>query len=313
MTLLIGIKDIGVYIPAKRVDNLNKVYHGQPVDKAFVKDKVGFVSVARMADDENTLALCLKALDNLLQRQPDFDVSRADFVCVCTQNGEYSLPHTSALLHGELNLSPQCATFDLSLGCSGYVYSLDVARHFMQGNGLTTGLIFTCDPYSKIVSAEDKNTDLLFGDAATVTLLTDDGNWHLGKPQYLTKGSDALALVKRQDAPLFMDGRKIFNFVLREGTLTIKKCLEANSLSIEDVDKYLFHQASLYMIKNLAYRLGLPPEKVPFTSQEYGNTVSSSIPILLQDAFPPPYSCKCIFLGGFGVGLSGAAMPIFRA
>ena len=314
MKSLIGIKDIGVYIPDKRVDNLNKVYQGNPVDKDFVRDKVGFVSLSRMniGNGEDTLALCMKALDNLRKRQPDFDVDSADFLCVCTQNGEYTLPHTSALLHGTLNLSSHCATFDLSLGCSGYIYSLDVARHFMQGNALKNGLIFTCDPYSKIVSSEDRNTDLIFGDAATVTLVTSaGGGWYLGRPQYLTKGSDASALVKKNDAPLFMDGRKIFNFVLREGTSTIRKCLELNGLSLEDVDRFLLHQASLYVVQNLAYQLRLPKEKVPFSAQEYGNTVSSSIPILLQDMLNNP-EYRRIFLCGFGVGLSIAAMPIIK-
>lgn len=311
---MIGVKDIGVYIPDKRIDNTNKVYTGQPVDKSFVKDKVGFSSLARMASDngENTLELCIQALKNLCKKTSDFDVSRVDFLCVCTQNGEYQLPHTSALLHGKFNLSQQCATFDLNLGCSGYIYSLDVARHFMQGNNFTNGLIFTCDPYSKIVSPTDKNTDLIFGDAATVTWMTQEGTWQLGKPKYLTKGSDALALVKKKDAPLFMDGRKIFNFVLREGSVTIKKCLELNALSIEDIDRYLFHQASLYVVNSLAHQLKIPQEKVPFMAQKYGNTVSSSIPILLQDILYNK-SYKNFLLCGFGVGLSVAAMPIFKS
>lgn len=333
---MIGIKDIGVYIPSERIDNMNKSYNGHLMDKAFIKDKVGFVSLARMADNENTVELCLKALENLKHRLPDFDVSSVDFLCVCTQNGEYRLPHTSAILHGKLNLSPHCSTFDLNLGCSGYIYSLDVARHFMEGNDLKTGLLFTCDPYSKIVSPDDKSTDLIFGDAATVTLLTIDGAWKLGKPQYITKGSDASALIKKDDVPLFMDGRKIFNFVMRDGVAVIRKCLGKNNLLAEDVDRFLFHQASLYVVKNLAYQLKLPPEKVPFEAQEYGNTVSSSIPILLQALCPPHMdinafsyadsasACqyrlyqsserkdKCIFLWGCGVGLSLAAIPIFR-
>lgn len=118
-----------------------------------------------------------------------------------------------------------------------------------------------------------------------------------------------MALVKKDNAPLFMDGRRIFNFVLREGALTIKKCLEINNLSIEDVDKFLFHQASLYVVKNLAHQLKIPQEKVPFMAQEYGNTVSSSIPIMLQDMLNVP-TFNTFFLCGFGVGLSVAAMPI---
>lgn len=229
---------------------------------------------------------------------------------MCTQNGEYQIPHTAALIHGKLNLSQECAAFDLSLGCSGYVYAPDIARNFMQGNNLQTGLVFTCDPYSKIISAEDKNTDLIFGDGATVTLLKNNSCGVLGKASYLTKGSDALALVKKNNSPLFMDGRKIFNFVLREGSLTIKSCLEKNNLALEEIDRYLLHQASLYVVESLARQLKIPQEKVPFTAKDYGNTVSSSIPILLKDFLHGDW--KKILLCGFGVGLSAAAIPIIK-
>lgn len=312
---MIGIEDIGVYIPENRIDNMSKVYQGNTVDKTFVKEKIGFNSLSRMNKDKNedTLELCLKAFENLQKRLIDFDIKDVDFICVCTQNGEYQLPHTSALIHGKLNLSPKCAVFDLSLGCSGYIYALDVSRHFMQGNSLKKGLVFTCDPYSKIVSSEDKNTDLLFGDAATVTLLTDNEKnlLYLGKPNYVTKGSDALALVKKDNEPLFMDGRRIFNFALREGATTIRNCLEKNSLSIEDIDSFLFHQASLYVVQNLSYQLKLPQEKVPFMAHEYGNTVSSSIPIILQNMLQN-VNIHTVLLCGFGVGLSVAAIPAFR-
>lgn len=316
---MIVIEDIGVYIPENRVNNIAKIYQGKPVNETFVKEKIGFVSLSRMNRDKNegTLELCLKAFENLRDRLIDFDIKDVDFICVCTQNGEYQLPHTSALIHGKLNLSPQCTVFDLALGCSGYIYALDVSRHFMQGNSLKKGLLFTCDPYSKIVSSEDKNTDLLFGDAATVTLLKDKDSekniscLSLGKPNYVTKGSDALALVKKDNEPLFMDGRRIFNFALREGATTIRNCLEKNSLSIEDIDSFLFHQASLYVVQNLSYQLKLPQEKVPFMAHEYGNTVSSSIPIILQNMLQN-VNIHTVLLCGFGVGLSVAAIPAFR-
>ena len=181
----------------------------------------------------------------------------------------------------------------------------------MQGNNLHNGLVFTCDPYSKIISSEDKSTDLIFGDAATVTLLSDNGNFDLGKPQYLTDGNEAFALIKKENSPLFMDGRKIFNFVLSKGVSTVKDCLEKNNLLLNDIDVYLFHQASRYVVENLAYRLKIPPEKAPFIAQDYGNTVSSSIPILLQDIIQD-LKFKKIFMCGFGVGLSVAAIPITR-
>src|ERR1035438_6305021 len=83
------------------------------------------------------------------------------------------LPHTSAIVQGKLGLPQNCACFDVALGCSGYVYGLSIIKSFMRDNGMSSGLLFTADPYSKIIDPQDKSTVLLFGDAATASLLED--------------------------------------------------------------------------------------------------------------------------------------------
>jgi 3-oxoacyl-[acyl-carrier-protein] synthase III len=89
------------------------------------------------------------------------------------------LPHTAAIVQDKLGLPTHVAAFDISLGCSGYVYGIYAMKGFMEAAGLKNGLLVTADPYSKIVDPEDRNTTMLFGDAATATWMGEDapGNW----------------------------------------------------------------------------------------------------------------------------------------
>jgi len=300
---MIGITAVGTYIPDKKESNYEKLDRFE-IEESFVANKIGFDSVAKKSAEETTSDLCVKAFANLASKR-EIDLSQIDFICVCTQNGDFQLPQTSAIIQSKLGVSIHCAAFDISLGCSGYVYSLHVAKAFMEENGLKNGLLFTADPYSSILDENDKNTSLLFGDAATVTLLSEDVKFELGKAVYLTVGKKYHTLIKRPDEPLFMNGREIFNFCLFRMPALIEKCLEKNQLKQRDIDYYLLHQASKYVLDKLTERAGFESSKVLFTAKAVGNTVSSTIPILLSEIFED--KIKKLLICGFGVGLSAAA------
>lgn len=308
---MIGVKAIGTYIPKRKIENRTKLktHH---ITEDFLFDKIGIYAVSRKEEMESTSDLCIRAFENLLNSKDDAGSLDVDCVCVCTQNGDYRLPQTSAILQARLGIASECATFDISLGCSGYIYSLQIMKTFMEFNGLKQGLLFTCDPYSRIIDPNDKNTDLLFGDAATVTLLEKNPTFYIGKGVYDTDGENHTALIKKEDEYLYMDGRRIFNFVLRSAPPNIRKCLKANNVEIEEVDLFLFHQASKYLIDNLVRRMKLESEKVPFAIHNYGNTVSSSIPIVLKDYLDHEQIEKMI-LCGFGVGLSIGSLVLRRS
>jgi 3-oxoacyl-[acyl-carrier-protein] synthase-3 len=191
------------------------------------------------------------------------------------------------------------------------VYALHIAKDFMEANGLQRGLLFTSDPYSDIVDPNDKNTDLIFGDAATVTLLSNNPKFEIGKGAFVTDGSAYEKLIKRKDEYLYMDGRGIFNFVMRNTPDVVESCLQKNNTFKEDVDIFIFHQASKYVIENLTRRMKIAEDKVPFTIADYGNTVSSSIPIILE-GYLRSTSEQNIIICGFGVGLSLAASLVRR-
>ena len=217
-------------------------------------------------------------------------------------------------MHGKIGAPESAACFDISLGCSGFVYGLSIASAFMQANGLKRGLLFTADPYSKIIDPDDKNTVLLFGDAAAVALLEDPvqpGAWQALRFAFGTRGSAGMALNNRA-GKLEMDGRAVFTFSATAVPAQVKALLEETGLTVADIDLFLLHQGSKYIVDTIAQRLALPRDKVVLGLAGCGNTVSSSIPLLLEKVMHERQLTR-VLLSGFGVGLSWASAILERA
>lgn len=307
---MIGVTDIASYVPAAALSNLERAgLAGKTPD--FITDKVGFRHVARKAPAEETSDLCVRAFEALCAKGP-LEKSAIDCLIVCTQNPDgHGLPHTSAVLHAKLGLADSVAAFDISLGCSGFVYGLSIATAFMQANGLGHGLLFTADPYSKIIAPGDYDTDLLFGDAAAVTYLTQDPVYRVLKSRFASDGKLGHSIqVLGDTGRLSMLGSNVFKFTMTVVPDQIEACLKDNGLSKIDVDLYLFHQGSKFIVDNLGRKLGLSAERAPFEAAELGNTVSSTLPLMLESRIKS--GPKRILLSGFGVGLSWGTTMLER-
>lgn len=300
---MIGIQDIAVYLPEGRASNLDLMSRFD-VDENFLTEKIGVRRRTIKAPDEETSDMALKALELLIQRQ-GLVREEIQVLVVVTQNPDTNLPHVSGLVHGRARLSADCAAFDLSLGCSGYVYGLSVMQSFLAANGLSKGVLITCDPYSKIIDPDDKSTVLLFGDAATATLVGPSPVFACSPFTFGTQGDLTGALVCR-GGKLQMNGRAVFNFAATVVPKNIDKLLSLAGLSKDDVDCFIFHQGSRYILETLCKRLALDRTKVCMDIQDIGNSVSSSIPILLSTLLTN-IELKKIVLCGFGVGLSWAS------
>jgi 3-oxoacyl-[acyl-carrier-protein] synthase-3 len=307
----IGIKAIASYIGENCIDNLGRaaIYGKTP---GFIQNKIGFTVLARKFPDQETSDLCLAAFSKLAEIHT-INKESIDCLIVCTQNPDgHGLPHTSAIVHEKLGLSERVAAFDISLGCSGYVYSLAIAKAFMESQGLENGLLFTADPYSKILDPDDPNTELLFGDGAAVTLLSTDPVYQIGQGLFGTDGAGWRALnVQTVDNKLHMSGREVFMFTMKVVPQQIREYLKNQKLGVEDIDLFLLHQGSRFIVEKMTEELGIPIERVPFSAREIGNTVSSTIPIMLEQYMMPPRDR--ILISGFGVGLSWATLQLTKA
>ena len=214
---MIAIRDIASYVPTAYQDNLEKLDEFG-FDREFLEGKIGVMRVPRMADGEETSDMCVGAYEALLERR-DLNIGDVDLISVCTQNPDgHGMPQTSAIVHAKLGARNACAAFDISLACSGYVYSLSMAISFMEANGLKKGLLFTADPYSKILDPKDRNTSLLFGDAATVTLLSapeaGEDAWIPARYRFSTH-SEYADRVHNRTGVFSMDGQAVVMFAMR--------------------------------------------------------------------------------------------------
>jgi 3-oxoacyl-[acyl-carrier-protein] synthase-3 len=302
----IGIEAIASYIPGQHFDNkpLKDVFS---VDDTFLTEKIGVLQRSVKAENETTSDMCVKAYTHLIQNT-QLDLESIECCVVVTQNPDTSIPHTSAIVHGKLGLPDSCASFDIALGCSGYVYALGIVSAFMQQHGMKKGLLFTADPYSDIIDSNDKNTALLFGDAATVTLLSDTPVLNLLDFSFGTRGEEGDAL-RMHHQKLRMNGRAVFAFSATTVPPCIESLLKRNHLTKEDIRRFYLHQGSRYIVRTIAMRLRIDPDRVPFDMLYYGNTVSSSIPLLLEKEIAS-MSSGYFVLSGFGVGLSWACAII---
>ena len=305
---MIGIGAIAVHLPDHRISNRDRLATFN-VTADFMHGKVGMLELARKGSGEETSDLCVAAARRLFDAHA-VDASAIDCCVVVTQNpDDFGLPHTAAIVHGKLGLPAHCATFDVSLGCSGYVHALSIVSAYMEANCLRRGLLLTADPYSKVIDPADRDTAMLFGDAATATLLTDEPTFAIGRFDIGTDGTQSGALKVTPERKLHMNGRAVFTFCATQVPGSIQRALERNGTTLGEVDVVLLHQGSRYIVDTVAGRLGVC-KKAPFLAADYGNTVSSSIPIMLARDVRPEH--RRIVISGFGVGLCWATTVLTR-
>ena len=306
---MIGVKAISSYVPEQTIDNVKQARElGESDD--FISTKIGALKLPCMPESWETSDMAVAAVKKLAEQHGlDFEV--VDAVVVVTQNGDGSgLPHTAAIVQDKLKLKGHVAAFDISLGCSGYVYGLSVVKGLMREAGLKNALLITADPYSKVIDRQDRITTLLFGDAATATWLTEGGVWRFGKPLLETDGSGACNLVV-DNRTLSMNGRQVFNFASKKVPKQIREFLETNNLEATDIDVFCLHQGSASIVDAIAKRFPEVSDRFVSDISETGNTVSSSIPLLLEKILHHDGVNK-ILVSGFGVGLSWATNVLYR-
>jgi 3-oxoacyl-[acyl-carrier-protein] synthase-3 len=308
--MTLGIAAIAHAYGGRRIDNVDDgKAHG--FDEAFLRDKLGIATRYAATDAQATSDLAADAakavLDKTGTRPEDVDA-----LIVVTQTPDYQMPHTAALVQRKLGLPNRLASFDMSLGCSGFVYGLSSLTPFLESLGGTRALLVTADCYSKVMDVSDRATAPLFSDAAAATLVTDEPLYRAGKAVFGTEGSGAEALIVKcggsrapaDHSKLYMDGRAIYSFAMSKIPHHVEQCLALNGLRLEDIDRFVFHQANRFMLESLRDRMKLPAEKVVVDVEDGGNTVGSTIPIVLESLLPQ--RPRRILISGFGVGLSWA-------
>lgn len=316
----LGIKSIASVLPDERLDN-EELLKRFDVTESFLKEKLGIDSRRICPSDCAASDLAVKAAKKLFDK--GLKKKDLDLLVICTQNPDYKLPNTAAIVQDKLALPTSITSFDINQGCSGFIYSLAVVKSMMKVLNYNNSMIITVDLYSKIIDRYDKNTALLFGDAAAAIWISGQSDNEILAFSFGTDGSGFDKLIVKSggsrhpvtvegvDPYLRMDGRAIFEFMMKRIPGDISNCIEINNLVLDDVDYFIFHQASLYMIKALQKMVKIPDEKMVIFLKSTGNTVSSSIPLAFENVlFIKNLRNKLVLLSGFGVGLSWGSVVI---
>lgn len=320
-----SIGPIAVHLPARVETNEQLQAEFPNWDMRTIYEKTGIAARHIAAEDECSSDLAVAATEKLFAEN-NIDRDSIDFLLLCTQTPDYPLPTTACLLQQRLGLRTSIGAFDFNLGCSGYVYGLSMADGLIRSGAAQRVLLITAETYSKYIDSADRSLRTIFGDGAAATLIEAKEEPTLEAFQFGTDGSGADTLLvtrggarpeqdahkprhrQRWKSDLYMDGPSLISFTVAAVPKLFEGIFEKAGLTRDDIDYFILHQATFKMLDQLRQRLELDADAMPMELEDCGNTVSSTIPIVIDrmrrdGRLPPGKTCMLI---GFGVGWSWA-------
>jgi 3-oxoacyl-[acyl-carrier-protein] synthase-3 len=318
------IAGTGSYVPAKVLTNVDLERMVATSDD-WIVERTGIRERHVAGPGEACSDLAVKAAERALAAA-GVRAADLDMILLATCTGDYPLPATACLIQHRLGAT-RAAACDLSAACCGFVYALSVADAYVK-SGMSHVLIVGSEVMSAITDWTDRNTCILFGDGAGAavisacendsgilsTHLRSDGSlWDLiAVPGGGSRLPPSETVVAERMQYVKMKGNETFKVAVRTLEEVARETLAANNFQVEDLDLYVPHQANIRILKAVASRLGLPPEKVMLNLDRYGNTSAASIPIALDEAVRQGRikEGSLVMLGAFGAGLTWASALI---
>ena len=313
----ISITGLGCHVPDRIVTNAELSQLVETSDE-WIVERTGIRERRIAADDEALTDLCLPAARRALE-MAGAEPASIDLVVVATVTPDMAFPSSSALVADALGM-PDAAAYDLSAGCTGFVYAI-VQAHAMLAAGLAKrALVVGGDILSTILDWTDRSTVVLFGDGAGAVVMEPvaEGGF-LGFELGADGGGGANLWLPGSGSRKFeepekfvkMNGREVFKFATRVMVTSAEAILGECGKTVDDVDVYVPHQANVRIIDHAARKLGIPHERTVVNVDKYGNTSSGSIPLALADAADDGrlQPGKLVLLTGMGAGLTwGSAL-----
>jgi 3-oxoacyl-[acyl-carrier-protein] synthase III len=314
----VSITGLGWHVPDRVVTNAELAGLVDTSDE-WIQSRTG-IRERRFAAPEQALSdLALPAARVALE-EAGVAARDVDLIIVATVTPDMSFPSTAAILADRLG-SSDAAAYDLSAGCTGFVYALAQAAG-MVGSGLSEhALVIGADVLSKIMNLGDRSTCVLFGDGAGAAVVErvetagfrafelgadGAGGIDLQLPAGGSRMPASAETVARGDHYIQMNGRQVFKFATRVLVSSAEKILGECRLSAADVDVYVPHQANIRIIDHAVAKLGIPEDRVVVNVDRYGNTSSASIPLALGEAVERGrvQEGAIVLMTGMGAGLT---------
>jgi 3-oxoacyl-[acyl-carrier-protein] synthase III len=320
----VSITGIGGNAPARVLTNeeLSKMVD---TSDEWIVARTGIRERRVAAEDEALSDMALPAARTALALA-GVDPSDLDLIIVATVTPDMAFPATAAIIADELGAT-EAGAYDLSAGCTGWMYAVVQAYGMLAGGIGRRALVIGGDVLSKIVDWSDRTTCIVFGDGAGAVVMErvesggflgfelgadGSGGMQLYLPAGGSRAPTTAETVAEHGHFVHMNGREVFKFATRVLVSSAQKLLDQLGLTVDDIDLYVPHQANIRIIKHAVERLGIPEEKVVVNVDRYGNTSSGSIPLALADAVRDRRVEKgdIVLMTGMGAGLTWGSAVI---
>lgn len=316
-----GIISVGSAVPDKVLTNADLEKMVDTSDE-WIRNMTGIQERHIAAEGEATSDYAVKAARTAIERA-GIEPKDIDLIILATITGDLIFPATASIVQHAIGA--KCPAFDLSAGCSGWVYALSVANGFIKSGMYKKVLVIGADLLTSITNWSDRSTCVLFGDGAGAAVVgeVEDGSGFLAF-ELGSDGSGAQSLccpaggsrepithesLDAQRNKLIMEGREVFKFAVKVQGEAAERVLAQVGMTTADIDLMIPHQANMRIIDSAINRLGLSRDKIFVNLHKYGNTSAASIPIALDEAIQTGKVKKgdTILAVGFGAGLTWGA------
>ncbi|GAG61075.1 unnamed protein product [marine sediment metagenome] len=313
----------GAYVPQRIVknDELSKMVE---TNDEWITSRTG-IKQRRISSGEKTYQMAVKAAKKAIENA-GIEKEEIDMIILATITPDFFMPSTANLVQAELGLD-DIPSFDITAGCTGFVYGLQVADQFIKSKQSKTILLIGVEILSKVTDWSDRNTCVLFGDGAGAVILKNSSQEGI-ICTYTGSQGDLKGLITLPAVPLknpflhiqnnngrpsniSMNGKEIFQFATRIMIKSISHVLNKSNLSIDDIDYIIPHQANIRIIDYVARKLKVERKKFIINLDRFGNTSAASIPLALDEAHKEKtfYPGDRIIMVAFGGGLTwGSAL-----
>jgi 3-oxoacyl-[acyl-carrier-protein] synthase-3 len=317
------ISALGTYLPPRLLTNADLEKMVDTTDE-WIVERVGIRE--RHIAEKGVAAsdLAVAAVKNLCESHP-FDLQEVDLIVVGTVTPDMMYPSTACLVQHKLGIQNTWG-FDVSAGCSGFLYALNAGVKFVESGQYKKVLVIGSDVNSSMTDYTDRAVCIIFGDGAGAVLLEPTADEDVGVLDHVAQiegmggpflympGGGSLnpathETVDKKMHCIHQDGKNVFKYAVRKMAEMTERILEKNNLTGKDIDCFIAHQANRRIITATADRLGMPLEKVIINIDRYGNTTAGTIPIAMQTAVEEGKLKKgdCLLIASVGAGFTAGA------
>jgi len=288
----------------------------------WIRSRTGMFERHIASEDEAASDLAYPAAKMAIESSP-VKYRDIDMILVATISGDHAFPSTACLVHKKLGLK-SIPAMDVSAGCTGFIYAVDIARQYIENGVYKNILVIGVEILTKITNWNDRNTCVLFGDGAGAAIISRAEPTDISRiidTTIMADGSQSEFLVQtaggsRMPAShktveenlhtLYMEGNKVYKLAVRSMSSAVEDVIKKNNLAAQDVDWVIPHQANLRIIEGVADKLKVPMSKVIVNIEKYGNMSSATVPVAFDEAIRAKKIRRgdIVVLVAFGAGMT---------